>query len=234
MTVATTIVPLSLGMVHAFLLRGERPILVDAGLPGSEERLEEALRRHGVSLDELSLIVLTHAHSDHAGAAAALRERSGAPLAAGAGDAADLAAGANAPLTPTGAMGRLMGRAAGEQLRFPPAVPDILAEDGFSLEPYGVDGRLLALPGHTPGSLAAHLADGRLLAGDLITGSFLLANRPSYPYFAADLAALRRSLRRVLTLAPTTLYPAHGRPCNGASLARRFGREVSPAREGGA
>jgi len=59
--VTTRVVPLRRQISNAFLLLGERPVLVDAGAPGDTEPLLEQLRGHGVTPDELALLVLTHA-----------------------------------------------------------------------------------------------------------------------------------------------------------------------------
>ena len=72
---------LPLGMVNAHLIRSPQGcILVDAGIPGSERRIGRVLARHGLSFADIKLIVVTHAHTDHAGSAARLRASSGAPI----------------------------------------------------------------------------------------------------------------------------------------------------------
>jgi len=73
-----------LGTVNLWLLRGEPLTLVDTG-PGNEESLrtlERGLETLGVRLEELELLLLTHHHLDHSGLAAAIKERSGARVAA--------------------------------------------------------------------------------------------------------------------------------------------------------
>jgi glyoxylase-like metal-dependent hydrolase (beta-lactamase superfamily II) len=57
-------------------------VLVDTGmhLPGSLAQLERAMDQVNLRLDLVRLIVVTHAHSDHWGQAAPIRERSGAEL----------------------------------------------------------------------------------------------------------------------------------------------------------
>ena len=62
-------------------------ILVDAGIPGSERKIAKVLTRHGLSMKDIKLIVVTHAHVDHAGSAARLRKLSGAPILAHRDDA---------------------------------------------------------------------------------------------------------------------------------------------------
>lgn len=65
MTARIVAIPLSVS--NAYLIRGDRPVLVDAGSPGDEGRLVAALHQHGVNPVDLSLVVLTHGHTDHTG-----------------------------------------------------------------------------------------------------------------------------------------------------------------------
>ena len=65
---------LPFGMVNAHLIITEAGcILVDAGLPDSEHKIERVLARYGLTLHSIKLIIVTHAHVDHAGSAARLR-----------------------------------------------------------------------------------------------------------------------------------------------------------------
>ena len=61
------IVPLPLSISNAYVLLGDRPVLVDAGKPGEEEKLLDLLHQLGIAPSDLSLVVLTHGHTDHAG-----------------------------------------------------------------------------------------------------------------------------------------------------------------------
>jgi glyoxylase-like metal-dependent hydrolase (beta-lactamase superfamily II) len=79
-----------LGAVNLWLLEGEPLTLVDAG-PANDEalaELERQLAAHGVRIEDLELLVITHHHLDHSGLAGAIKERSGAQLAAHRGTAA--------------------------------------------------------------------------------------------------------------------------------------------------
>jgi glyoxylase-like metal-dependent hydrolase (beta-lactamase superfamily II) len=53
---------------NTVLLRGERTILVDPGLHLQNEPVLRALEARGLGPGDLDLVVLTHAHLDHAGA----------------------------------------------------------------------------------------------------------------------------------------------------------------------
>jgi glyoxylase-like metal-dependent hydrolase (beta-lactamase superfamily II) len=70
--------------VNTWLLRGDPLTLVDAGLRDDAARsaLEQGLRKHGVRVEDLELVLLTHAHVEHVGLAPEIRERSGARVAA--------------------------------------------------------------------------------------------------------------------------------------------------------
>ena len=227
----TTIVPIQLGFSTAYLLRGERPILLDTGFRGSTTVLLRALARARVSPSDLSLLLISHGHTDHYGNAAALRELSGAPLAVGRADAMWLAAGHNAPFPAARLAGRLL-RPVFSVRRVTSVAPvpvDITVDETLDLRPFGVAGAACATPGHTPGSLTVLLDDARhpgrvdaALIGDLVLGPRLPLAAPRYPMFVTDEDVLRRSIRHVASLSPACIYPAHGRPFTTEQLCRAF------------
>ncbi len=72
-----------LGSVNVWLLMGEPLTLVDTG-PANDEALgalEQELAGHGISLEDIELVLITHHHLDHSGLATAIKERSGAQIA---------------------------------------------------------------------------------------------------------------------------------------------------------
>lgn len=60
--------------INAYLVRAERPALIDTGIPVLREAFVEALA-HELPLDELAWIYLTHTDPDHIGALSLLLER---------------------------------------------------------------------------------------------------------------------------------------------------------------
>ena len=73
-----------LGSVNVWLLKGDPLTLIDTGA-GNEETLTELecqLRAHGVALEQMELVLLTHHHLDHSGLAQTIKERSGARVGA--------------------------------------------------------------------------------------------------------------------------------------------------------
>jgi glyoxylase-like metal-dependent hydrolase (beta-lactamase superfamily II) len=71
------------GSVNAWLLPGEPVTLIDTG--PREERalaaLEAGLRREGLEVEDIELLLATHHHLDHIGLAATIQRRSGARVA---------------------------------------------------------------------------------------------------------------------------------------------------------
>src|SRR4051794_29068583 len=68
-------------------------VLVDSGLRGDAGRIGEQLAELGLASRPVRTVLLTHSHGDHSGGAQALRERFGAIVYAGKGDAPVLRAG---------------------------------------------------------------------------------------------------------------------------------------------
>ena len=180
---------------NCYLLLGEHPILVDTGAPGDLKRILAGLKANKVEPKELALILLTHGHSDHAGCAAELKRRSGAQVALHTGDVELVREGRNGVLAVRDILGRILRPFVDEQ--FEAFEPDMIFRDGFSLEPHGVKGRVLATPGHTPGSASVVLASGEAIIGDVLRGSLLMPNRARDHYFCNDPESNTRSIVRL-------------------------------------
>ncbi|MFZ5496801.1 MAG: MBL fold metallo-hydrolase [Verrucomicrobiota bacterium] len=177
------------------LLADKQAVLVDTGAPGDLKRILAGLKGAGLEPKDLSLILLTHGHSDHAGCAAELKRRSGAHIAMHTGDAPLVRQGRNGVLAAQDTIGRLLRPFVDEV--FEPFEPDVLFRDGFSLEPHGVKGKVLATPGHTPGSAAVILASGEAIIGDVLRGSLVWPNKSRPHWFCNDPESNTRSLVRL-------------------------------------
>ncbi|GAK56337.1 beta-lactamase [Candidatus Vecturithrix granuli] len=218
----STVIPISLGGVKAFLIKGTYPILVDTGNPGSEQKIVDALARNGVAPQDLSLILITHSHIDHFGSAAAFKPQTAAKIAVHADDADALRDGVNQELHPTSFLGELFLKVIPQHKRFPGVQPDIIIEQQLDLADFGVQGTVIATPGHTSGSLSLFLASGEAIIGDLIMGGIFRSKVPHYPWFAADLDQVKQSIQVVLRRRPTIIHTSHGGPFSPETLAKTF------------
>ena len=66
----------NLGLVSAYVVvRGNAATLVDTGVAGSVDRIEQVVQAAGLGWDNLQHLILTHHHQDHQGSAQAVLDR---------------------------------------------------------------------------------------------------------------------------------------------------------------
>ena len=192
--------------------------LIDTCMPGSEAMIEAQLRAAGYSLSDLRAIMLTHAHFDHTGSAAALAARSGAEVLAHRGDVPYIEGAAPLPY-PSWFQRASMGLAEGLLGDAIHCQVTRTLEDGEVLEELG-GLEVLHVAGHTPGSICLYQPEQQaLFSGDLLVHSqrfsAYAAVRFSIPQFSVDPEEARRSARRLLELPIEVLCCGHGEPVVG-------------------
>jgi hydroxyacylglutathione hydrolase len=230
--VKVTVVPVSLGFVKAFLVRGRKTIVVDAGMRGSGRKILAALEQLGVKPRSVSLILLTHGHADHIGGVSELAAALKCPVAIHAADADALRTGIQPATTAVGpVLGLAMAIARGRKKArgrpgLPPFKPDVVFKRSLDLAPYGVAGTVESTPGHTPGSVTIYLGNGEAIIGDLLRGSRTASSTPRYPYVAEDLTEVRRSIGRLLDRAPSRIWTSHGGPLTADAVREFLRRET--------
>jgi glyoxylase-like metal-dependent hydrolase (beta-lactamase superfamily II) len=230
---------LPLGLANAHLIQGPGGcILVDAGLPGSEAKLGRTLAQLGLSPQDIKLIVITHAHVDHAGAAHAVREATGAPIVAHAGDAPHFSRATPMTYCPTGWAGRLFLKLPLAHEPYEGFAPDIqLTEaDTLDLSCYGIDGVIEPTPGHTKGSISVRLSSREALVGDLVASGILIGglmrrNHAIRPPFEEDPQAVGLALQRLLDAGMERFYMGHGGPL-AADEVRRHAQRLLALKQG--
>lgn len=206
----------------AYAVRAARTVLVDTGPAGQERTLLRRLARAGVDPDEISLIVLTHCHPDHAGGAAQLRRQLRVPVAVHAAELDWAATGTSVLYHAQRPFGHLLRRIL--RPSFPAFTPDIVLDHGTRLDEHGAPLTVLHTPGHTPGSVTLlHRPDGKAFVGDLLAGGMLRRDRPGLPFLAEDPDQVRRSVQDLLDRTPSRLLFGHGKPASARSVLRRFG-----------
>jgi glyoxylase-like metal-dependent hydrolase (beta-lactamase superfamily II) len=177
-------------------------VLIDAGTRWDRSRiLRQVTRRRP------RLVLLTHCHPDHQGAAAFLCDRFRIPLAC---HAADVPAMQGAcPMLPSNGLMRLGQR----WWSGPPRRVDRVLHDGDEVAGF----RVVHAPGHTPGHIILFRESDRfVIGGDLLANIHFVTGRPGLRepprIFSVDPAENRRSVRRFLALAPAVVCFGHGPP----------------------
>lgn len=215
------VIPISNGWSTAHLVVSDgTAMLVDAATPDIAPKVLATLAE---ARAQLQLIVLTHFHFDHVGAADALRQATGARVAIHRLDADALRRGGRLRLHPTRLPARIMAPflTRGDKA---PVTPDIEFGDEEDLQQYGGLGRSFWTPGHTPGSQSVLLPDGTVLAGDALSEGFPPRHRAGGPMFADDLDVSRRNIIAIAEAARTSVRVAHFGSLDPRSLARLVAR----------
>ncbi|WP_354638252.1 MBL fold metallo-hydrolase [Kitasatospora camelliae] len=197
----------------AYLWRdGDELTLIDTGAADRAADIEGALD------GELRRIVLTHWHQDHTGSAAELAGRHGAEVVAHRREAPVIrgeAVGAPPVLEPFEVP---IWEALPPLPPAPPCRVDREVEDGEVLA-FGGGAVVVAVPGHTDGSIALHLPGPRVLfTGDAVAN----VGRTMLGVFNTDRLRAVESLHRLAGLAADTVVFGHGDPIlRGAATALR-------------
>jgi glyoxylase-like metal-dependent hydrolase (beta-lactamase superfamily II) len=186
--------PMTFTGTRSYIVGERRVAVIDPG-PDDAAHVTALLGALGRG-ERIAAILVTHAHRDHCGAAAALAGATGAPV-----------HGFGERPAPPPLAARLAG--AGGAGLDPGFRPDVLLGDGAELA--GPDWRLTVL--HTPGHLSDHLCfawaeGGALFSGDLVMGWSTTVIAPP----DGALAPFRASLRRLMQRGETIYYPGHGPP----------------------
>ena len=215
---------LDLGIANAYVIYGQRPILFDSGTADESKTLAKDLDRLGIKPGDLALIVLSHGHADHAGGAGIVRDKWHAPIAVGKGDVEMLHNGRNRTLRPMSFTARLLRPFVDRT--FPPYNPDIEVTAPIDLGTYGIAGRVLPTPGHTPGSQVLLLGDGDAFVGDLLLGGYLggamFASSPGTHYYHDDRPAAEAQICVVIRDGARRLYLGHGGPVSAEDAWKKF------------
>ncbi len=178
--------------VNAYVIKGEKTILFDTGAVIPPEALPGFLEENGVDPKEIDLIVISHAHWDHAQLAKAWKDLTGAKI---------LCHKNAVEALKTGKTGFVFGTKAKEyqplswmvgmfnlpptkaltyqpfidfmESTAPPSLdpvePDIImGDEDFDLHPYGIPGKLIYTPGHTDTAITLVTDDRIAFTGDTI------------------------------------------------------------------
>lgn len=196
---------------YCFLVYGPETIwLIDTGVAGAERLIFEAIRQAGRRPEEIDLLILTHAHPDHIGAARAVRAATGCQVAAHAAERTWIEdTGLQEQERPVPGFRTLVGG--------PVQVDRLLAEgDHLSAGP-DLDFHVLHTPGHSRGSLSLWLPrEKALITADAVPKA---GDLPIYE----DVAASVQSIDRLLALDEAeVLLASWDEPQKGEEIQRQL------------
>jgi glyoxylase-like metal-dependent hydrolase (beta-lactamase superfamily II) len=177
------------------------------------------MRRVGAKPGDLRRVVLTHFHEDHAGGAAEIAAWGGVEVFAPRLDAGVIRGTSPAPspvFTDAPDWERSLFESKPELPPAPPVAVDHEVSDRDVL-PFGGGARVVAAPGHTPGSAAFHLpASGVLFLGDAAAN---VGGRTMVGVFNVDRSRALQSLRALSRLEAEVACFGHGEPILGSASA---------------
>jgi len=204
-----------LGINYVYLIQGESWMLVDVGPAFTFPQLKGWLASLPLDPQEIKLIVITHAHFDHAGAIADAKELTGAQVAVHHTEQEMISTGiasAPTPAAPLGKIGLVLLKPMLNALQYRGVSPDlVIGDEGLDLHPLGIPGKILHTPGHTDGSLSVLLDNGDAFVGCMTHNGPPFRLRPNFPIFADDLDQLWCSWKILLDQGAETIYPGHGK-----------------------
>ncbi|MGD6932881.1 MAG: MBL fold metallo-hydrolase [Candidatus Bathyarchaeia archaeon] len=202
------------GGVNCYLVKTSKGFcLIDTGFSKKRSEIEADLQNAGCKPGNLNLIILTHGDFDHTGNAAYLRQKYGAKIVM---HQADVGMVENGDLFYSRKANFLM-KAMGKLILFllntnlkkaDRFTPDFTVDDGFDLVVYGLDAKVVYVPGHSLGSIGILTGEDDFFCGDLLENK----KEPTKNALIPDKTAFKDSIAKLRVLKIGTTYPGHGKP----------------------
>lgn len=244
------IIKLKLSVTNCYLIKsGEKYILFDTGYEYEWELFCKRLKEAGVSISEISHIILTHHHDDHCGLLnRILKENSDIKVVMSylAKDLLlkgenDRSHGGRLINKRIGFIWRLNGKRfkimltlkkyidPKTNLKFPPyklREKDIIISGDTRLKDIGIglDGTIIETPGHTIDSISVIFDDGDSIVGDAAANMLRFAGTKYCVIFISDIDEYYNSWRKIISQDAKQIFPAHGEQFLAEKLKENIGK----------
>jgi glyoxylase-like metal-dependent hydrolase (beta-lactamase superfamily II) len=201
-------IPLIGDYTNGFMLRDEdgQVTLIDMGLPSSGKKVMAALESIGSGPSDVTRLMLTHCHPDHAGGAAHVSRETGKPVDVHEEDAEYVRSGTLPDVDPTSRIGKLFRKL--PQPRMEKVAIGEELSDG-QVVPFAGGIRVVHTPGHSPGHASyLHEESGVLITGDAIFN--VLGRRWPPKFLCSNFAMTQKTAHRLAELDYSTAAFTHG------------------------
>lgn len=211
------IIDIQSGINTCYVIKEKGAIMVDGGPPKMRPTFLKRMNDSSIDPEEIQLIVLTHGHFDHVGSAKDIQELTGAKIAIHKKDSNDLEQGFSKWPKGVTSWGKISSSLFKPLLKnkmtFPTVKADIILDDsGLLLDNYGIAGRIIYTPGHTPGSVSVLLDSGELFAGCLAHNRLPFTVHPALPIYAENIELVKESWMKLIDAGAKVVFPGHGKP----------------------
>jgi len=207
------IIKLNLGFTNVFLLKTDFGFIqIDAGLKYTSRRYFRLLKRRRINPEDIKLIIVTHAHSDHVGALKIIKTASNAKVLIHEKDRDALVQGIQAEIVPITFVGKCFMNIIPKRMHlYDPVEPDIVINNEYSLLEFGINAKVVHTPGHTSGTISVIDGNGNAFIGFTAHG-YPKKLTPGSPAIAVDLDAVFSSWELLIKEGVKKLHPSHGKP----------------------
>jgi glyoxylase-like metal-dependent hydrolase (beta-lactamase superfamily II) len=223
MNMKSAIIPIRLKFTRCYLIQGSvngqtAYVMVDAGPPKCDRIFKKEMDKLSLDPSRIKLVFITHGHWDHWGSLHQIVEMTGAECAINYREAPWMEDNRVRVPPGVGAWGKftyvlLALMKPGIRRGLAKITADhSLPDEGLSLEPYGIKGRILHTPGHTEGSMSLLLDSGEAFVGDLAMSGFPRIGEPGPFVLGEDINTMKRSWQILLDAGAVKIFPSHGEP----------------------
>ena len=184
-------------------------ILIDTGLPKKRSLLLRELESVGCISSNLNLIIITHGHFDHNGNTSFISKKYGSKIAMHLGDLGMAESGdmfINMKGIKISLIRGLLPFIGMD--RYDSFKPDLILENNSELSIFGLESKVIHLPGHSKGSIGILTVDGDFFCGDL----FVNNKRPEKNTLIDNQVEYDESISKMFNLKIRYIYPGHGKP----------------------